>query len=62
LRPVPGVEWRVNFSRVEWRTTVEGGRYVKVANHAEDNWVWSPQGIVNMHVPDRWGRVRFSDR
>jgi len=22
--------------------------------------VWSPQGVVNMHVPDRWGYVRFS--
>ena len=26
---------------------------------AEDNWVWSPQGLINMHVPDRWGYVQF---
>ena len=25
----------------------------------EDNWVWSPQGLINMHVPVKWGRVRF---
>ena len=61
-RPQPGAEWRVNFSRVEWRTTVEDGRYVKVPGMKEDNWVWSPQGLINMHVPDRWGTVRFSSR
>jgi hypothetical protein len=58
-RPKPGDEWRMNFSRVEWRTTVEGGKYVKPAGEKEDNWVWSPQGLINMHVPDRWGYVRF---
>ena len=28
--------------------------------HEEDNWVWSPQGEINMHAPERWGFVRFS--
>jgi hypothetical protein len=27
----------------------------------EDNWVWSPQGAINMHMPERWGFVQFSD-
>jgi len=27
--------------------------------HPEDNWVWSPQGKVNMHLPLRWGEVEF---
>jgi len=58
-RPKPGDEWRVNFSRVEWRVRVEDGKYVKVPGLREDNWVWSPQGIVNMHVPERWGVVQF---
>lgn len=48
-RPKPGTEWRVNFSRVEW----------KAGQPREDNWVWSPQGVVNMHIPDKWGYVRF---
>ena len=26
----------------------------------EDNWVWSPQGVVDMHRPERWGYVQFS--
>jgi hypothetical protein len=58
-RPLAGDQWRVNFSRVEWRTSVEAGKYVKVPRLPEDNWVWSPQGLINMHVPDRWGYVEF---
>ena len=26
----------------------------------ERNWVWSPQGAINMHMPERWGYVHFS--
>ena len=25
-----------------------------------DNWVWSPQGAVDLHMPERWGFVQFS--
>ena len=59
--------WRVNFSRVEWPLRVENGRYVKAAepvdwsDHPEDNWVWSPQWEINMHIPSRWGFVWFVD-
>ena len=28
----------------------------------ESNWVWSPQGAINMHMPERWGYVQFSSR
>jgi Carbohydrate family 9 binding domain-like len=59
-RPRAGDEWRVNFSRVEWRTRVENGKYVKLPGLPEDNWVWSPQGVINMHIPEHWGRVRFA--
>jgi len=55
-RPKNGDEWRVNFSRVEWRLD-EG--HQKVPGSKEDNWVWSPQGVINMHVPEKWGYVRF---
>jgi hypothetical protein len=47
--PQPGTVWRANFSRVEW-----------IPGHPrEDNWVWSPQGVINMHVPDKWGYLHF---
>ncbi len=61
--PVPpkdGDLWRVNFSRVEWDITVEDGHYHKVPDTPEHNWVWSPQGAVDMHRPERWGYVQFS--
>ncbi len=58
--PKAGEEWRVNFSRVEWQHRIVDGRYEKIPKTPEDNWVWSPQGVINMHVPEKWGRVRFA--
>ncbi len=26
----------------------------------EHNWVWSPQGVINMHYPERWGYLQFT--
>jgi hypothetical protein len=62
-RPSPprdGDQWRINFSRVEWQVTTTGGKYQKVPNTPEDNWIWSPQGIIDMHWPERWGYLQFS--
>ncbi len=62
-RPAPprdGDQWRVNFSRVEWQHEITGGKYRKVPNTHEDNWVWSPQGAIDMHRPEKWGYVQFS--
>ena len=62
-RPSPphaGDRWRVSFSRVEWQVEVKDGKYVKVPGKREDNWVWSPQGVIDMHEPDRWGFVEFA--
>ncbi len=58
--PADGDQWRVGFSRVQWQVEVKDGVYQKVAGLREDNWVWSPQGIINMHRPERWGFVQFS--
>jgi hypothetical protein len=58
--PADGEQWRVNFSRVEWQLRVVDGRYEKVPDTKEDNWVWSPQGVINMHRPETWGYVQFS--
>jgi ketosteroid isomerase-like protein len=62
-RPAPprdGDQWRVNLSRVEWQHVVEKGAYRRAPKTREDNWVWSPQGIIDMHRPERWGCVQFS--
>jgi hypothetical protein len=59
--------WRVNFSRVNWDFQLENGKYQR-KKHAdgkllpEYNWVWSPQGVINMHEPEKWGYVYFSSK
>lgn len=45
-----GNYWRINFSRVQWLK----------AGGPEENWVWSPTGKIDMHMPDRWGFLYFS--
>lgn len=50
-RPIQaGDYWRINFSRVQWLTP----------GQAEENWVWSPTGKIDMHMPERWGFLFFS--
>jgi len=58
--PRDGDQWRINFSRVQWRFDIDQGKYVRRKDRREDNWVWSPQGVVNMHQPELWGYVQFS--
>lgn len=57
--PVVGEAWRINFSRVEWDLEVVDGAYRKIDGRPEHNWTWTPQWEINMHVPSRWGVVRF---
>jgi len=59
--PRNGDQWRVNFSRVEWMHQIQDGKYRKIAGRREDNWVWTPQWTINMHRPETWGYVQFSD-
>jgi len=60
--PEEGDQWRINFSRVEWLQETVGGIYEKVRGKPEDNWVWSPQWVVDMHRPEMWGYVQFSTK
>ncbi|MEO1485552.1 MAG: carbohydrate-binding family 9-like protein [Bacteroidota bacterium] len=59
--------WRINFSRVNWDFDLVDGKYyrkkdIKTGKFAHEyNWVWSPQGVINMHEPEKWGYVFFSD-
>lgn len=65
--PDIGDYWRMNFSRVQWKVNVENGQYVKRRDPVtknilpEDNWVWSPTGVINIHYPEMWGFVFFAD-
>ncbi len=65
--PKEGVQWRINFSRVNWKMDTSNGDYQKQKdangkNLPEENWVWSPQGYINMHAPETWGFVQFSEK
>ncbi|MHB8055131.1 MAG: carbohydrate-binding family 9-like protein [Candidatus Aminicenantales bacterium] len=66
--PRSGDQWRINFSRVEYRTTVVDGAVLKATDpssgrpYPEDNWVWSPMGLINIHYPEMWGYVQFSGK
>jgi len=64
--PRAGDAWRLNFSRVQWDLDVvkdakSGVAYRKRPDTPEHNWVWSPQGIVDMHRPEMWGELVFVD-
>lgn len=64
--PNAGEQWRINFSRVEWRLDVVNGKYSKTINpdtgmsYPEHNWVWSPQHVIDMHKPEYWGILQLS--
>jgi hypothetical protein len=64
--PTDGQTWKIDFSRVEWQHEVVDGKYQKKKDDktgrdlSENNWVWSPTGEINMHVPERWGMLQFS--
>jgi len=66
--PVHGEQYRIDFSRVEWTVDVVNGKYKKRTHKVggiekpmpENNWVWSPQGVIAMHQPETWGFLQFS--
>jgi hypothetical protein len=65
--PYEGEQWRINFSRVEWELEPTPYSYTKKLDFRrnplpENNWVWSPQGVVQMHQPETWGYLQFSEK
>jgi hypothetical protein len=59
--PEHGDQWRVNFSRVEHQVEPLGTTYQSRRGAPVDNWLWSPHRILNMHYPELFGFVQFSD-
>jgi len=68
--PVQGEQYRIDFSRVEWLVDIVDGKYKKRTHLVngvekplpENNWVWSPQGVIAMHQPETWGFLQFSEK
>ena len=64
--PKNGEFYRMNFSRVQWNVDVKDNTYVKRTDEngnvlPEDNWVWAPTGVINIHYPELWAFVFFSE-
>jgi hypothetical protein len=52
---------------VEWDTEIVDNKYVKKTGAngkplPENNWVWSPQGAIDMHTVPNVGRISSSQR
>lgn len=65
--PTEGEQMRVNFSRVQWNTQPKDGQYEKTPMPGEEsirehNWVWAPTGLINIHLPEYWGFVQFTQQ
>ena len=64
--PREGEQWRINFSRVEWDFDLVDGQYRRKKIDGrflpEYNWVWSSQQVIDMHQPEKWGIVQFTQK
>lgn len=47
--------WRINFLRVEKKQDQ------RLQLPDENYWVWTPQGAVNMHIPEKWGVLHLAN-
>ncbi|MFD2568502.1 carbohydrate-binding family 9-like protein [Pseudotenacibaculum haliotis] len=65
IKPKDGEQWRINFSRVQWDHDLKDGTYSRKKKGGkflpEYNWTWSNQGAINMHLPENWGYIHFTD-
>ncbi|MEH6537644.1 MAG: carbohydrate-binding family 9-like protein [Psychroserpens sp.] len=65
-RPKEGEQWKLNFSRVEWDFDIVDGEYQRKRENdtylKEYNWVWSNQKVINMHEPEKWGVLQFTEQ
>ncbi|WP_347924768.1 carbohydrate-binding family 9-like protein [Pontimicrobium sp. SW4] len=64
--PKEGEQWRINFSRVQWDHDIINGTYDRKKENdkylREYNWVWSNQKVINMHEPEKWGFLQFTEQ
>ncbi len=64
--PKEGEQWRINFSRVHWDHDINDGVYSRKKEDGkylrEYNWVWSSQKVINMHEPEKWAYLQFTEK
>ena len=59
IPPMSGQMIRVNFSRVQY-PTLDGEARRKLGSRCED-WIWNSTNCGDLHIPETWGRVFFSE-
>ncbi len=61
--PRVGEFWRMNFSRVQWQVNADYSKKTDAAGQVlpEDNWVWAPTGLIDIHCPEFWAYVFFTE-
>jgi cellulose/xylan binding protein with CBM9 domain len=66
--PKPGDVWRIGASRCQHFRQETGdadshmtGDMANPRKSESIDWSWNRHGFVNMHIPERWSRVRFID-
>lgn len=63
-----GEQWKMNFARAQRRLEVVDGKYQLQRDSSTGRpygpafTVWSPQGLDNIHYPEMWGTVQFSEQ
>jgi serine/threonine-protein kinase len=53
---------RANFSRVQYPHDYSGAAPAKVPESRCEDWIWSSTNCGDLHLPEMWGRLIFSDR
>ncbi|MFH1569887.1 MAG: SUMF1/EgtB/PvdO family nonheme iron enzyme, partial [Gemmatimonadota bacterium] len=61
LPPRRGQVMRVNFSRVQYEHDYSGPACAKQPGPCQD-WIWNSTNTGDLHMPEAWGRVYFTDR
>ena len=62
IPPVSGQAFRVNFSRVQYPHDSSGLSCAKVEGSRCEDWIWNSTNCGDLHMPEAWGRVWFSDQ
>lgn len=57
-----GDMWRVNFSRVQYMHNFDHLFPTKLPDSPCEDWVWQSTSTGDLHNPEMWGKVYFSDR
>jgi len=56
-----GDVWRLNFSRVQYMHIYDRLVPAKVPKSPCEDWIWQSTGTGDLHNPEMWGKVLFSD-